>query len=264
MNLELKNLTFGYGSMSVLNNINLKIQPKCNVIIGPNAAGKSTLLKCIFGILKFKGEIFLDGKEISVLKKDKLLELIAYLPQEDSIRSSLTVFETVLLGRLHSLSWRISDKDLSDVLEILENLRIANLASRSLNELSGGQKQMVSIAQSLVNYPKLILMDEPTNSLDLQHQLEIIRLIHSITRERRITSLIVLHDLNLAARYADNVIALDGKGGIYASGKPISVITSEMIHSVYGVYAKVIIDEEGVPVVIPINSINEVDFRKNA
>ncbi|WP_079493400.1 ATP-binding cassette domain-containing protein [Maledivibacter halophilus] len=89
-------------------------------------------------------------------------------------------------------------------------------------------------------------------------------MIHSITRERKITSLIVLHDLNLAARYADNIIVLDGKGGIYAWGKPISVITSKMIHSVYGVYTKVIIDEEGVPVVIPINSINEIAFSRNA
>lgn len=254
MNLEIENLTFSYNSIPVLNNINLKVKPMFNVVIGPNAAGKSTLLKCIFGVLKSKGQIYLNGKDRNSVRKEDIAELIGYLPQDNASNSALTVFETVLLGKLHSLSWRVGEEEKSSILKVLEDLGIDNLAFRQLNELSGGQKQMVSIAQLMVRFPKLMLMDEPTNNLDLQNQLEIISLIKYITKKREINSIVTLHDLNLTARYADNVIILDGKGGIYAYGKPVSVITSEMISYIYGVNAKVAIDDDDVPIVTPISS----------
>ena len=255
--IEIKNLTFGYGLTPVLNKINLQAEPAFNAIIGPNAAGKSTLLKCIVGILQPEGEILFNGKELRAFKKEELMEVVGYLPQEAPTRSVLTVFEAILLGRLPTLSWRVTDQDLAVVLNVLESLRIDGLASRPLNELSGGQKQIVSIAQTLVRGPEFILMDEPANNLDLQRQLEIFDLIRFLTAKRKITFMIVLHDLNLAARYADNIIILNGQGGIYGAGKPGAVITAEMLSAVYGVKARVTIDGDGIPMVAPLGSLKE-------
>jgi len=133
-------------------------------------------------------------------------------------------------------------------------LEIEDLASKYLNELSGGQKQMVSIAQSLVREPKVLLMDEPTSSLDLQHQLEVLDLIRDVTVDREITTLIALHDLNLAARYADKIVVLHN-GTVYASGKSAPVLTPEMVRHIYGVNATVYVDGDGIPQITPISSV---------
>lgn len=257
MKLEIKNLKFGYNSsMPVLKNVNMDASPgEITAVIGPNAAGKTTLLKCIAGILKpNEGSILLNGKEMNNFKKEEITRYVSYLPQETYAHAVLTVFEVVLLGRLHTLSWRVSDDDLTIVLNVLEELGIDELASRFFNELSGGQKQMVFIAQSLVREPKVLLMDEPTSSLDLQHQLEVLDLIRDVTVEREITTLIALHDLNLAARYADKIVVMHN-GMVYASGKPISVLTPEMVRYIYGVNATIYVDDDGIPQVTPISSV---------
>lgn len=222
-------------------------------VIGPNAAGKTTLLKCIAGILKPEGSILLNGREISRLKKEEIVKYVSYLPQENSARAVLTVFETVLLGRIHSLSWRLSDDDLKIVLETLETFGISELASRFLNELSTGQRQIISIAQSIVRQPKILLLDEPTSSLDLRHQLEILDLVRNLTVNMKVITLIALHDLNLAARYADKIIVLNC-GKIYATGKPESVLTEEMIRSVYRINVRVSVND-GILQITPISSI---------
>ncbi len=255
MRLEIKNLRFGYGSKPVLENIEMHASPgEITAVIGPNAAGKTTLLKCIAGILRAEGSTVLDGKEMNNFKKEEITKYVSYLPQETSAHAVLMVFEAVLLGRLHSLSWRVSDDALTLVSEVLEDLGIDDLASRYLNELSGGQKQMVSIAQSLVREPKVLLLDEPTSSLDLQHQLEVLDLIRAVTVEREITTLIALHDLNLAARYADKFIVMHN-GTVYASGKPASVLTQETVRYIYGVNATVYVDGDGIPQITPISSV---------
>ncbi len=255
MRLEIESLRFGYGSKSVLDDIKMQASPgEITAVIGPNAAGKTTLLKCIAGILKSEGKIILDGKEMKNYMNGEIIKSISYLPQESSARALLTVFEAVLLGRLHTLSWRVSDEALTLVSEVLDDLRITDLATRYLNELSGGQKQMVSIAQALVREPKVLLLDEPTSSLDLQHQLEVLDLLRVVTIEREITTLIALHDLNLAARYADVFIVLHN-GAVYASGKPASVLTPETVRYIYGVNATVYVDGDGIPQITPISSV---------
>ena len=255
MRLEIEDLRFGYGSKSVLENIVMQASPgEITAVIGPNAAGKTTLLKCIAGILKPEGSIFLDGKETNNFKKEEITKYVSYLPQESSASAVLTVFEAVLLGRLHSLSWRVGDDALTIVSEVLEDLEIDDLASRYLNELSGGQKQMVSIAQSLVREPKVLLLDEPTSSLDIQHQLEVLVLIRDVTVEREITTLIALHDINLAARYANKFVVMHN-GEVYASGKPASVLTPETVRYIYGVNATVYVDRDGIPQITPISSV---------
>jgi len=254
--LQIENLTFSYNHSSpVLKDIVMEASPgKITALIGPNAAGKSTLLKCIAGVVKPQGIIKLDGKEITSLKKDNVSRWISYLPQELSSRAILTVFEAVLIGRLKTLSWRVSDDDLNIVLGMLEDLGIEDLALRFLNELSGGQKQMVSIAQTLVSEPRILLFDEPISNLDLRHELEILELITSITRQRNITTVIAIHALSLAARYADKLVVLK-EGVVYASGQVELVLTPEMVRDVYGVNVKVITDE-GISHVIPIGSAN--------
>jgi len=251
--LEVRQLTFGYRTVPVLKDVCIDAGPMVTAVIGPNAAGKSTLLKCLSGILKPEGSILLDGKDLKEYKSDELLQAVSYLPQDSASNAALTVFEAVLLGRLNSLGWTVTDEDLSLTLDALEKLGIEGLAKRPLNELSGGQKQMVSIAQSIIRKPGVLLMDEPTNSLDLQHQLELFDVIRTITEDNNMTTVVALHDLNLAARYADNIILLNC-GKIEAMGSPGSVITEDMIRTVYGVNARVTIDNEGIPQIIPINS----------
>jgi iron complex transport system ATP-binding protein len=253
--LEVENLTFGYHAQHVLHEITMQAGPMLTAVIGPNAAGKSTLIKCLAGILRPKGNVILDGIPIHQLKREELVEMIGYLPQDGGSRAVLTVFEAVLLGRLSCLSWRVSEDDLTLTLEVLEELGIDDLASRPLNELSGGQQQMVSIAQVLVRNPQILLMDEPTNNLDLHHQLDMFDLIREISIEKRLTTIMALHDLNHAARYADHIVVLN-QGAIYDAGPPAAVLTAEMIRTVYGVNAKVIIDGDGLPQITPINALN--------
>jgi len=253
--LQIANLKFAYNpSKPVLRDIDMQALPgKITALLGPNAAGKSTLLKCIAGILRPEGRIMLDGRELNSFKKEDITRDTSYLPQDSSSGAVLTVFEVVLLGRLQSLTWRVSKDDLDIVLNILEELSIHELALRLFNELSGGQKQMVSIAQALVRQPRVLLLDEPMSNLDIQHEIEILDLIRDITVQKGITTVITFHDLNLAARYADKMVILkDGK--VYAAGEPKTVLTPEMMRSVYGVNSTVRIDN-GTIQITPLSSV---------
>lgn len=256
MKLEINSFSFGYNSSLIFNEMNFKIESRITVLIGPNAAGKSTLLKCIAGILDPKGTILFDGKNMKSFEKKDLINLRSYLPQESKTNTSLTVFEVLLLGMANSLSWKVNEADLEAVSNVLKYLGIEDLALRNINELSGGQKQIVFIAQSLIRDPKLLLMDEPTNGLDLKYQLELFELIQKITLEKGVTTIIALHDLNLAARYADNIVVVSN-GEIYASGPPSSVLTQKTIESVYGINAHISIDDDGIPWIKPINPIKK-------
>ncbi|WP_288068109.1 ABC transporter ATP-binding protein [Methanolobus sp.] len=237
--------------------MNLKLESRITALIGPNAAGKSTLLKCIAGALDPRGNLLIDGKDIKNLKKDDLIKSRSYLPQDSKTNACLSVFETLLLGMVHSLSWRVSDAELEAVSNVMEYMGIEDLAMKNINELSGGQKQMVFIAQSLIRNPRLLLMDEPTNGLDLQHQLELFEFIQKITKEKCMTTIIALHDLNLAARYADNIVIMNN-GKIHASGTPASVLTHNNIQSVYGINADISTDVAGTLWIKPLNSIRKV------
>lgn len=245
--LAVRNLSFSYGQKSVLQDINLDCKPMLTAIIGPNATGKSTLLKCIAGLLKHRGSVTLNEVRI---ENGGAARQVSYLPQDNGSPIAITVLEAVLLGRHQYLSWRVGQEDLELAFGILEDLGIEELATRPLNQLSGGQQQMVSIAQSLVREPQVLLMDEPTSSLDLYRQLEIFNLIKEVTWERNIITLVALHDLNLAARYADRLVVMN-KGTIYNAGEPDEILTKAMIKTVYGVQAEVYMDGDRLPVVVP-------------
>lgn len=256
MRLSIEDLRFSYGSTQVLKGITIQDAPpgEITAAIGPNAAGKTTLFKCIAGLLKPGGRVLLDGKDLKHFKKEEISKQVSYLPQEGPVNSVLTVFEAILLARQHTMSWRVKDEDLATVSQVLDDLEIEELSLRYLNELSGGQKQMVSIAQALVREPEVLLLDEPTSNLDLQHQVEVLDLVRTVTVERGITTLIALHDLNLAARYADQFVVLND-GAVYASGKATDVLTPATLRDVYRVNATVYRDGDGIPQITPVSSV---------
>jgi iron complex transport system ATP-binding protein len=244
--LEVNGLSFGYHRDSpVLKDIRMHALPgQMTAIIGPNAAGKSTLMKCMAGMLKSNGALRLDGHCVGS-SDEGAMDHVCYLPQDNTRTAALSVFETVLLGRLRTLSWRAGQADLEAAMTALEQVGVADLATRRLDELSGGQSQLVHIAQSLAGRPRVMLLDEPTSSLDLQHQLEVLELIRKYTIENGVTAVLALHDLNLAARYSDRFIVMN-KGMIHSSGDPREVLTPEMLRTVYRVDAETRVDGSGV------------------
>ncbi|SHN69890.1 ABC transporter ATP-binding protein [Desulfitobacterium chlororespirans] len=263
--LRVDNLSFSYKTykkskapLKVFANFNLTFAKGFNVILGPNGAGKSTLLKTIFGLLDYEGEIFYGQESITAMCTEDKIKLMSYLPQMDVELSTLTVLEMVILGRLPELGYKVADEDLSIVMDTLRSLNIDYLASRNFSELSGGQKKLVFIAQTLVRNPQVLLLDEPVNSLDLQKQLELCQLLQKIVAEQNVDLIVVLHDINLAARYAQHIVVVDEKGALYSSGEPRAVITASMLKEVYGVIANITYDENGVPILSPVCSVRRI------
>jgi iron complex transport system ATP-binding protein len=261
MTLEIIGLQYSYGLKDVIKGIDVTAESKLTALIGPNAAGKSTLLKCIAGILKAHGEILLDGTDISHRGSWNARKNISYLPQEMPHHNTLTVMEFVLLGRLNSLTWKVCDDETALAYDVMTDLGILDIATCPMNTLSGGQQQMVSIAQALVKNPHLLLLDEPTNNLDLQKQLELFELIKGITTKNKIVTLAVLHDINFAARYADEIVVMYN-GTVHCSGSPSRVINEKMIREVYGVNATITSTVEGIPQVSPICSVRCLPWLK--
>lgn len=258
--LKTENLSFSYktrrGHFPVFRNLNVSFTPGFNVVLGPNGAGKSTLLKSIFGLLPYDGTIWYRKENVTAMGIDDRTRLIAYLPQMDTSFSVLTVLEMVLLGRLPELGRKIKDEDLQSVMETLGLLNIEHLAPRRFTELSGGQKKLVLVAQTLVRNPQIILLDEPVNSLDLQKQLELCHLLRHLVEGTGVIA--VLHDIDLAAQFAHHIVVLDDKGKLYGAGTPRETITERMLQEVYGVVASIDYDEGGRPAIQALGSIRDV------
>ncbi|MCD6427682.1 MAG: ABC transporter ATP-binding protein [Caldisericaceae bacterium] len=234
MILEVRDIAFSYGKIPILSHINLEVEKgKVISVLGVNGAGKSTLLKCINGILKVQsGKILINGKEISKMSRTEIAREISYVPQR-SEAPFITVFDAVLLGRKPYIKWDATKKDIEITRNVLKMLDIEKLSLRYVTELSGGEFQKVVIARALVQQPKLMLLDEPTNSLDIKNQFEVMDIIKRISRVHNIASVVVMHDINLALRFSDGFVLMK-EGKIFASGG-IEVITSENVESVYGI-----------------------------
>lgn len=255
MDLKIEDLSIGYGNKTILSDVNLVFKPKIISVIGPNGAGKSTLIKAIAGINKVKkGTISFNERKIDKNYKEFYSKYLGYFPQFLPTNSVLTVFEVILLGMIDSLSLRISDEELIKVMSIMKKLNIDGLAKKRMTELSGGQQQMVSLAQAIIKDPKVLLLDEPLNNFDIYRQFEILDIIKKITYKNDIITVIAIHDLNLAARYADEIIVIhDGK--VYSKGNPKEVLTKELLREVYKVDAEITIDSNNIPSVNPIGMV---------
>jgi len=240
MKVIVEDLYYSYPEKQVLQGINLTLEEtEIMCILGPNGSGKSTLVKCIEDLLTpQKGKILLGDIDSKKLSSLEVAKIIGYVPQSSSQIFSTTVFDTVLMGRKPHSTWRSSNKDIDVVIEILTKMDLADIALREFNHLSGGQQQRVLIARALAQKPKVLLLDEPTSALDIAHQLEVMEIIHNIVHEQKIAVLMVIHDLNLAARYADKIVMLDN-GKIHAMGTVEEAFTCENIEKVYGVEADI-------------------------
>ncbi|MCW3136048.1 MAG: ABC transporter ATP-binding protein [Canidatus Methanoxibalbensis ujae] len=250
--LRIKDVEFSYGSNPVLEGVSFDVNDgEILGIIGPNGAGKSTLLRCMNRILKVrKGVIMIDGKNISDFSRIELARIMGYVPQSTHQIFPNTVFDTILMGRRPHLGWKCGEIDIKKVLETIEMLNIVDLAMRDITELSGGQQQKVFIARALAQEPEVLILDEPTSNLDIKHQLEVMNIISKIVKERGITAVMAVHDLNLASRYVDRIIMMHA-GKIFAVGNPSDVLTEENIRKVYGVEA-IVGEHDGRPFILPI------------
>jgi iron complex transport system ATP-binding protein len=254
--LSARDLTLKYDQRCVVDGLTVEIpEGKVTVIVGANACGKSTLLRGLSRLLKpAAGAVTLDGKDIHTRPARELARTLGLLPQHPTAPDGITVRDLVGRGRYPHQgffrSWS-PDGDLA-VQRALETTETLELAERNVDELSGGQRQRVWIAMALAQETDVLLLDEPTTYLDLAHQVEVLDLITDLNRKRGTTVAIVLHDLNLAARYADHVIAMKA-GEIVALGDPTTVVTEQLVRTVFGLESRVIPDPvSGTPLIIPI------------
>lgn len=236
--VKVKDVSFSYESELVLKDVSFSAYPgEIIVIIGPNGAGKSTLLKLLANILVPKsGKILFDDIDIKGMDREEIVKIVSYCPQENVIPGILTVYETILMGRIPYLSLRVSKENLEVTERIIKELGLEKFSKKYTNQLSGGERQLVLIAQALVREPKVLLLDEPVSNLDIRNQLEILELIKTITKRKNITTILILHDLNLAARFADKIVILNN-GKVYKYGEPEEVLTPDTIKEVYKVEA---------------------------
>jgi iron complex transport system ATP-binding protein len=255
MQINIKGLQFSYTSVPILDDINLNLDGKKLVsILGPNGVGKSTLIHCINKILTPKGGVVLmDGKDVKEITVKEMSKIVGYVPYSANDSFPLSVVDTVLMGRHPHSKWGSLDNDLRIVYETLEQLGITHLAMRSFNELSAGQHQKVMLARGLVQEPEVLLLDEPTSNLDVRHQIDVTKLLKKMVSEKGILTIMISHDINIAAKYSDEIIMMhDGK--IFATGTPKEVITEGNLRTVYGVEC-VVVEDQGSPHVILRDSI---------
>jgi len=253
--LTIQSLSVAYQDHLVLEDLSLSIQRgEILAVVGPNGVGKSTLVRALSGVIPAKrGRITLDGIDLTRLSPMQRARLMAVVPQARELPGAFTVYQTVLLGRTPYLSWLgiAGNGDHAVVHQALEHTHTLELADRRVGELSGGEQQRVLLGRALAQDAPVLLLDEPTTHLDLQHQSNLLNLVRKQAREKNLTVLMVLHDLNLASLYADRV-ALMLSGQIYACGLPNAVLTSQNLSAVYHVPVNVIPHpEHGTPLILP-------------
>jgi iron complex transport system ATP-binding protein len=249
-------ITAGYDDRTILHDVSLSIpNNKISVIIGANGCGKSTLLKTMARLIKpTSGQVTLDGKPINKIPPKQLARVLGLLPQSPIVPEGITVADLIGRGRYPHQSflkgW--TKQDYEAVAEAMEIMNITEFADRSIDELSGGQRQRVWIAMALAQQTDILFLDEPTTYLDITYQVEILDLLTDLNRKRGTTIVMVLHDINLSARYADHIFALQ-KGRLVAEGEPSDVITSTLIEEIFGLNCTVVSDPvSGSPSVVPI------------
>lgn len=253
--LSARDLSVSYHGTPVLADLNVDIPTGViTTLIGPNGCGKSTLLKSLATVLDFTGSVTLDGRDITAMRRTERARLLAMLPQQPVAPDALTVEQLVARGRHPHQSWlqRWSSEDETKVAQALALTNTTELSKRPLSELSGGQRQRVWIAMTLAQDTPTLLLDEPTTYLDLAHSIELLRLVEQLRDTENKTIVMVLHDLNLAVRYSDHLIAMGRDGTVYAYGSPETIVTPTLLAEVFGLAARVIADPvTGGPLIVP-------------
>lgn len=236
MTLSVENLTTGYGTTRIIDGATTSAPcGALTVLIGPNGTGKSTLLKALAGLIPSSGRVSLNG---TFLSTEGRREFMAYMPQDTGASSSLTALEVVLLGRVRSLGLSVPDALPGEAFALLRRFGIDALSGRSLDALSGGQRQLVFLAQALFRKPKVLLLDEPTAALDLRHQLVVLNAVRDHACKHGVVAIAAMHDLPLAAQFAARVVCLEN-GTVNAAGTSREVLTEDRIRTVYGVEAAI-------------------------
>jgi iron complex transport system ATP-binding protein len=257
--LEAKDISIGYGRRRVVEGVSLSVEPgSFTAILGPNGAGKSTLMRALNGgIAVNSGQIILDGQPLEAWTRRSMARRLAVVAQEAELRFPVSVIEFVLGGRYAaasttSLGWE-TEEDIRTAVAALKETAMTEYASRMLNQLSGGERQRAVLARALATEANILLLDEPTANLDLAHQASMLEVVSRRCKERGSAAVVVTHDLNLAAEFADRVMLIKG-GRLVASGLPEEVLTAPLLSRVFDI--RVIVDRHpvsGVPRVTPVH-----------
>lgn len=254
--LRTNSVTINYGKTNIIKDLSLNVKKgSINTMIGTNGCGKSTILKALSRNLKPQyGDVYLNGKSIFQMDTKILAKNMSILPQSPTAPDDFTVFDLVSYGRYPHLDWTAKlHKEDFDIINWSINLtKLEHLKDRQVTTLSGGERQRAWIAMALCQKPKILLLDEPTTYLDISHQFEVLELVKTLNRSMGLTIVMVLHDLNQAARYSDNIIVIKD-GNIYKQGPPKNIITKQILQDVFKLDVQIILDEyNDCPFFIPI------------
>ncbi len=249
MILDVRGVAFAYNSRPVLSSVRFSVgEGELVAVLGPNGVGKTTLLKCVNAILKpSAGAVLVDGSDVGQLSSLAIAKRVGYVSQRTET-TRMTVFDTVLMGRKPHIRWHVSDEDMRKVDAVIRRLGLEPLSLRYIDQLSGGELQKVAIARALVQEPRLLLLDEPTSSLDLRNQIDILSLIRRVVDEHGVAAVMSMHDLNAALRFADTFLFIKG-GEIVAHG-PVETVSSDLVSEVYDLSVQVH-RIDGAPIVVP-------------
>ena len=261
MSIEAKNLSVTINDKVILEGINATIpNGKITSVIGPNGAGKSTLLKAVAGInSNYGGQVIIDGIDLKKIKRKELARKLAVLPQGMQAPPDVTVEQLVDYGRFPYRSWFKKSNQIEDEEAVewaMSETNVSHLRHRQVMSLSGGERQRAWIAMALAQKPEILILDEPTTYLDIAHQLEVMNLIESINREYGMTVIMVLHDINHALQYADELVVIK-EGRLFAQGSPDEILTVDLIRNVFGVRADIFKNSQGAAVLSPVELVRE-------
>ena len=250
MILEINGISFTYNSHNVLKDLSFRTSNgELLAVLGPNGVGKSTLLKCLNAILQPReGSVMVDGRETDSMDPMEIARHFGYVAQNQQA-TRMTAFDAVLLGRRPHIRWKVANEDIEIVDAAMKRIGLTHLSLRYIDQMSGGELQKVAIARALVQEPELMLLDEPTSSLDLKNQVEIMNLIRRVVNEHSVAVIMTMHNLNMALRYAHKYLFLKD-GSIYSAGN-INEITGSMIEAVYGIPVELVY-HKGNPFIIPL------------
>lgn len=263
--LRAEDLTLGYKKTRVIDNFNASI-PAGTIIglIGPNGSGKTTLLRAFAGVIKpMHGNLYLNGQSLYALPARKRAQLLGWVPQREGIAWALTVREVISLGRAPHRGWLLplTSQDEAVVDRVMKLTEMMPLSDRKVDELSGGEFQQVLIARALAQEPQILLLDEPTANLDIHHQMQVMDLVRDLVKDQKITAVIAIHDLSIAARYCDHLIMLY-EGRQICAGSPVDVLRSENISVVFKVESCLYRDPWDYLTVSARNGVGKIDSEK--